>query len=48
MILNRLRRLQLSLTDAYEQLFEKDEVAIGEYIELDNINYKVIGVFETR
>jgi len=30
----------------YEQLFKKDEEAIGEYIEVDDINFKVIGMFE--
>lgn len=32
--------------DAYKQLFEKDEEAIGEYIEINNLNFKVIGLFE--
>ncbi|GAA4289817.1 ABC transporter permease [Aestuariibaculum suncheonense] len=32
--------------DVYKQLFEKDENAIGQYIEINDINFKVIGVFE--
>ncbi|MCF7559242.1 ABC transporter permease [Sabulilitoribacter multivorans] len=32
--------------DAYKQLFEKDEEAIGKYIEINGINFTVIGLFE--
>jgi len=32
--------------DIYKQLFEKDEEAIGQYIEINDINFTVIGVFE--
>ena len=32
--------------DIYKQLFKKDEKPIGEYIQVNNINYTVIGVFE--
>jgi len=32
--------------DVYKQLFEKDEDAIGEYIQINSINYIVIGIFE--
>ena len=32
--------------DAYKQLFQKDENAIGEYIQVNSINFKVVGVFE--
>ena len=32
--------------DVYKQLFEIDEKAIGEFIKINEINYKVIGVFE--
>jgi len=30
----------------YEQLFEKDEEVIGKYIQINSINFKVIGMFE--
>jgi len=33
--------------DIYKQLFEKDEEAINEYIRINNINFKVIGIFES-
>lgn len=33
--------------DIYEQIFQKDEVAVDEYIQINNINFKVIGVFES-
>ncbi|WCC43209.1 ABC transporter permease [Tenacibaculum finnmarkense] len=32
--------------DIYKQLFEKGEKPIGEYIKINNINYKVIGVYK--
>ncbi|MDO5972422.1 ABC transporter permease [Flavivirga aquimarina] len=32
--------------DTYKQLFEKDEKAVDQYIEVNNINFKVVGVFE--
>jgi len=32
--------------DAYKQLFQKDENAIGEYIQVNSINFKVVGLFE--
>ena len=33
--------------DIYKQLFEKGEMPIGEYIQINSINFKVIGMFET-
>jgi putative ABC transport system permease protein len=30
--------------DIYKQLFEKDEIAIGQYIQMNSINFNVIGV----
>jgi len=30
--------------DIYKQLFEKDEIAIGQYIQMNSINFTVIGV----
>ena len=32
--------------DVYEDLFEKDEYPIGELLEIGEINFKVVGVFE--
>jgi putative ABC transport system permease protein len=32
--------------DTYKQLFEKDLNPIGEYIQINNINFKVIGMYE--
>ncbi len=32
--------------DAYKQLFEKDEDAIGQYIQVNSINFKVVGIYE--
>lgn len=31
--------------DVYKQLFEKDEYPIGEFVKINDINYKVVGVF---
>ena len=33
--------------DLYKQLFEKDEDAIGQFIQINSINFKVVGMFET-
>ena len=32
--------------EVYKQIFEKDENAIGEYITINKINFKVVGVFK--
>lgn len=32
--------------DIYKQLFDKDEEAIGEYIQINSINFKVVGIYE--
>ncbi|MDG2194754.1 MAG: ABC transporter permease [Polaribacter sp.] len=32
--------------DIYKQLFDKDEKPIGQYIKINSINYKVIGVYK--
>ena len=34
--------------DIYKQLFEKDEFAIGQYIQMNSINFTIIGVFQTE
>lgn len=33
--------------DIYKQLFEKDEEVIGAYIQINSINFKVVGMFES-
>ena len=38
------RKIAIISQDVYEQLFEKDEYPIGEFIEISKINYKVVGV----
>ena len=40
------RKVAIISEDVYEDLFEIDEYPIGEYIEIGEINYKVVGVFE--
>tara|TARA_R110002049_G_scaffold63_9_gene403 strand:+ start:15164 stop:16408 length:1245 start_codon:yes stop_codon:yes gene_type:complete len=32
--------------DMYKQLFDKDEMPIGQYVKINSINYKVIGVYK--
>lgn len=32
--------------DIYQQLFDKDEDPVGQYIQINNINYTVIGMYE--
>ncbi|MGY0408610.1 MAG: ABC transporter permease [Polaribacter sp.] len=32
--------------DMYKQLFDKNEIPIGQYIKINSINYKVIGVYK--
>ncbi len=34
--------------DTYKQLFDKDEYPIGEYIKINNINYKVVGLYKNK
>jgi putative ABC transport system permease protein len=40
------RKVVVISEDIYKQLFEKDEEPIGELIKINNINFKVIGMFE--
>ena len=40
------RKVTVISEDIYKQLFEKDEEAIGELVKINNINFKVIGVFD--
>ena len=34
--------------DIYKQLFEKDELAIGQYIQMNSVNFTIIGVSQTE
>ena len=40
------KKVAVITDDVYKQLFEIDEKAIGEFIKINEISYKVIGVFE--
>lgn len=40
------KKIAVISDDAYKQLFEKDEDAIGKYIDINGINFIVVGVFE--
>lgn len=44
--INDKKKVAVISDDVYKQLFKKDEVPIGEYIQINDINYNVIGVFE--
>ena len=41
------RKVVVISEEIYKQIFEKDEEMIGEYILLNGMNFKVIGMFET-
>ncbi|WP_157207041.1 ABC transporter permease [Mariniflexile maritimum] len=41
------KKIAIISEDTYKQLFEKDHDPIGEYIEINGINFKVVGMFET-
>ncbi|WP_406685009.1 ABC transporter permease [Seonamhaeicola sp. MEBiC1930] len=45
-IANKKKVVVLS-EDIYKQLFQKDENPIGEYVQINSINFKVVGMFET-
>ncbi len=34
--------------DTYKQLFDKDEYPIGEYIKINDVNYKVVGLYKNK
>ena len=40
------KKIAVISQDVYEDLFEEDEFPIGQLIEISNINYTVVGVFE--
>ncbi len=44
--INDNRKIVIISEDIYKQLFEKDEDAIGQHIQLNSINFKVVGVFK--
>lgn len=41
------RKVVVISEEIYKQLFDKDTEMIGEYIQLNGINFKVVGMFET-
>ncbi|NQY05707.1 MAG: ABC transporter permease [Flavobacteriaceae bacterium] len=43
--IDQKRKVVVISEDIYKQLFEKDELALGEYILINSINFKVIGIF---
>ena len=44
--INEKRKIAVISEDIYKQLFEKDEDPIGQYVQLNSINFKVAGVFK--
>lgn len=44
--IDQLKKIAVISEDIYKQLFEKDEDAIGKYIQINGINFIVAGVFE--
>ncbi|MFD2552053.1 ABC transporter permease [Bizionia sediminis] len=44
--INENKKVVVISESVYKQLFEKDEYAIGELVQLNSMNFKVIGVFE--
>lgn len=40
------KKVVLLSKETYKQLFEKDEEAIGEYVQINGMSFKVIGMFE--
>ena len=44
--INNNKKVAVISEDIYKQLFEKDENPIGGYIQVNSINFKVIGVFQ--
>lgn len=41
------KKIAVISEDLYKQLFEKDEEVIGQYIQVNSINFKVVGMFES-
>lgn len=44
--INDRKKIAVISEDTYKQLFEKEEDAIGKYIDVNGINFMVVGVFE--
>ena len=44
--INDNKKVAVISEDIYKQLFEKDKNPIGEYIQINSINFKVIGMFK--
>jgi len=44
--INLKRKVAVLAKDIYKQLFEKDEDPIGKYVQINNINFKIIGIYE--
>ena len=40
------RKVAVLAKDIYKQLLEKDENPIGKYVQINNINFKVVGIYE--
>lgn len=45
--INENRKVVVISEEIYKQLFDKDAEMIGEYIQLNGMNFKVVGMFET-
>lgn len=45
---NEKRKVCVLDEDSYKQLFDENENPIGKYIKINNVNYNVIGLFQTN
>ncbi|WP_299104816.1 ABC transporter permease [uncultured Tenacibaculum sp.] len=44
--INNIAKVCVISEDIYKQLFDKDEMPIGQYVKIAEINYKVVGVYK--
>lgn len=44
--IDKKKKVVVISEDIYKQLFEKDEEAIGQYIQINSMNFKVVGMFK--
>jgi putative ABC transport system permease protein len=44
--IQKKRKTVVISEEAYKQLFEKESIPIGEFLQINNINFKVVGVFQ--